>query len=34
MRADLGLAGSARPQGAYNPFTGTDLQQAFEAGGR
>jgi hypothetical protein len=34
MRADLGLAGSARPQGPYNPFVGTDLQQAFESGGR
>ena len=34
MRADLGLSGSARPQGAYNPFEGTELQQVFEARGR
>jgi hypothetical protein len=34
MRADLGLAGSARPQGAYNPFEGTDLQAVYETGRR
>jgi hypothetical protein len=34
MRAELGLAGGVAPAEPYNPFTGTDLEEKFAAGGR
>jgi hypothetical protein len=34
MRTDLGLAGSAKPQGEYNPFKDTRLERDFKQGSR
>ena len=31
MRAELGLAGSARPPADFNPFRGTDLEDDYDA---
>jgi hypothetical protein len=34
MRAELGLAGSVRLEGKYNPFVGTDLEEEYAGGER
>ena len=34
MRAELGLAGSIRLEGKYNPFVGTDLEDEYARGER
>lgn len=34
MRAELGLAGSARLEGEYNPFVGTALEKEYAKGAR
>jgi hypothetical protein len=34
MRAELGLAGSVRVEGKFNPFVGTDLKEEYARGER
>lgn len=34
MRAELGLVGSVRLEGKYNPFVGTDLEEEYARGER